>query len=231
MIKPCLSLAVISPEALTDDKKEVETDIEGHAPLKVTVSLTNLGFTVPCQRTKETKKILAEVNADFLPNQVAAIIGPSGCGKSTLLDAICGRCRPPGKISGTVEFNGKPAPWCENTSHSSNRDRSLTKRYISYVPQHDSLMGSLTVMETLQFSAALYSGASSIERHRDIDIVLDQMGLRSCANTKVGNVFFKGLSGGQQRRLSIGIELLAKSPALLLDEPTSGKILKPEENK
>ena len=92
-------------------------------------------------------------------------------------------------------------------------------------------MGSLTVMETLQFSAALYSGASSIERHRDIGIVLDQMGLRSCANTRVGNIFFKGLSGGQQRRLSIGIELLAKSPALLLDEPTSGKFCNPKYNK
>jgi energy-coupling factor transporter ATP-binding protein EcfA2 len=83
-------------------------------------------------------------------------------------------------------------------------------------------MGSLTVVETLQFAAEFYSPASTEDRQMDVDKVIDQMGLRSCANTRVGNLFFKGLSGGQKRRLSIAMELLSKASVLLLDEPTSG---------
>ena len=126
MTKPCFSSGVVSPEVAADDEEVVETETEGQAPLKVTVSLTNLGFTVPCQRRKEMKKLLTEVNAVFLPGQVAAVIGPSGCGKSALLDAICGRSRAPCKLLGTVAFNGNSAPWCESTSYSSNRARRFS---------------------------------------------------------------------------------------------------------
>ena len=88
---------------------------------------------------------------------------------------------------------------------------------LRYVQQEESLVGVLTARETLIFAARLAGMPLS-----HVDVVLSEMGLESTADTPVGTIFSKGMSGGQKRRLSIAIELISTPTLLYLDEPTSG---------
>lgn len=94
----------------------------------------------------------------------------------------------------------------------------------SYVTQEDIFMGSLTVRETLTYSAHLRL-PSSMTKEEKIEVVeetLSKMGLQDCAETYIGNWHLRGISNGEKRRLSICIEILTQPHVLLLDEPTSG---------
>ncbi|KAI4201157.1 MAG: hypothetical protein LQ350_003472 [Teloschistes chrysophthalmus] len=94
----------------------------------------------------------------------------------------------------------------------------------SYVEQEESLIGSLTVRETLDFAArlSLPSSVSSHDRRQRVEEMLTSFGLRDQANTLVGTPIRKGISGGQKRRLSIASLLITGPKILFLDEPTSG---------
>ncbi|POM80246.1 ABC transporter-like protein [Phytophthora palmivora] len=138
-------------------------------------------------------------------------MGPSGCGKTTLLDILADRIGS-GTINGEISLNGE------------TRNVKTFRAVSSYVAQEDSLLGSFTVLETLEMAARL-SLPNSVTHQAIVDrvqTVIDEMGLRVCEHTLVGDVFRKGISGGQKRRLSIAIELLSDPSILLLDEPTSG---------
>ena len=141
-------------------------------------------------------------------------MGPSGSGKTSLLDALAHRLRSKGaKLTGTVMFNGKIPKTRERRAN------------MSYVAQEDTLLGAFTVRETLWFAARFFYGYSNTdvkEIEDQIETLIDSVGLRVCADTIVGSIFFKGLSGGQKKRLSIAIELISRPPIVMLDEPTSG---------
>ena len=95
----------------------------------------------------------------------------------------------------------------------------------SYVAQEDTLLGSFTTRETLLYTAALTLNVNAIglkERRDIVASMLADLGLDTCADTRVGDVFIKGLSGGQKRRLSLGLSLISRPGVLLCDEPTSG---------
>ncbi|KAF4729154.1 hypothetical protein FOZ62_030697, partial [Perkinsus olseni] len=157
------------------------------------------------------KRILNNVSGSAAPGEVVAIMGPSGSGKTSLLDILADRVSS-GKIMGDVLLNKTP------------RTPISFRAVSAYVAQEDSLMGSFTVLETLRQSArlALPKRVGHDERERRVQHVIDIMGLRSCENTLIGDVFRKGISGGQKRRVSVAIELLKAPSVLLLDEPTSG---------
>eukprot|EP00644_Phytophthora_capsici_P012393 jgi/Phyca11/572042/estExt2_Genewise1.C_PHYCAscaffold_460122 len=155
--------------------------------------------------------ILKNVSGRCASGQLTAVMGPSGCGKTTLLDILADRISS-GTIQGDIHLNG------------ATRNVKTFRAVTSYVAQEDSLLGSFTVLETLEMAARL--SLPSFIKHQAIvervQKVLDEMGLRVCEHTLVGDVFRKGISGGQKRRLSIAIELLSDPSILLLDEPTSG---------
>lgn len=139
-----------------------------------------------------------------------AILGPTGSGKSSLLDILAGRKDPAG-LEGTLLLDGSPPP--ENF-----------KCMVGYVVQDDVVMGGLTVRENFQFSASLRlpSHISHQERKDRVENVVNELGLTACADTKVGNEFFRGVSGGERKRTNIGMELIISPPVLFLDEPTTG---------
>ena len=99
----------------------------------------------------------------------------------------------------------------------------MYQQHACYVTQTDRLWAFLTAREHLEYASALYRpSASSLERKRGVDQLLKEVGLQDAQHTKAGNEFFKGLSGGQKRRLSLGVALCKKPHVIFLDEPTSG---------
>ncbi|XP_004306192.1 PREDICTED: ABC transporter G family member 15-like isoform X2 [Fragaria vesca subsp. vesca] len=157
-----------------------------------------------------SKLLLNGITGYAQPDRIMALMGPSGSGKSTLLDALAGRLPANVRMCGDVILNGNK--------------RSINSTDISYVTQEDIFMGSLTVRETLTYSAHLRL-PSLMTKEEKIEVVeetLSKMGLQDCAETYIGNWHLRGISNGEKRRLSICIEILTQPHVLLLDEPTSG---------
>ncbi|XP_016058719.1 PREDICTED: ATP-binding cassette sub-family G member 2-like [Miniopterus natalensis] len=155
------------------------------------------------------KEILMNINGIMRPG-LNAILGPTGGGKSSLLDILAARKDPQG-LSGDVLINGAPRP-------------ANFKCNSGYVVQDDVVMGTLTVGENLQFSAALRlpSTMSNREKNERINLVIQELGLAKVADSKVGTQFIRGVSGGERKRTSIGMELITNPSILFLDEPTTG---------
>ncbi|CAK7315981.1 Broad substrate specificity ATP-binding cassette transporter ABCG2 [Vulpes lagopus] len=155
------------------------------------------------------KEILTNINGVMRPG-LNAILGPTGGGKSSLLDVLAARKDPRG-LSGDVLINGAPRP-------------ANFKCNSGYVVQDDVVMGTLTVRENLQFSAALRlpTTMTSHEKNERINKVIQQLGLDKVADSKVGTQFIRGVSGGERKRTSIGMELITDPAILFLDEPTTG---------
>ncbi len=142
-------------------------------------------------------------------------MGPSGAGKSTLLDILAGR-KSVGKLSGSVCVNAVP------------RGSSFS-RHVSYVPQEDSFLPTMTVAETCRLHAALTlpRGTPRGQMAERTDEVLAAMGMLHARDTLVGGVLpgglsLRGLSGGERKRVSVAVGILAAPSIIFLDEPTSG---------
>lgn len=136
-------------------------------------------------------------------------MGPSGAGKTTLLNVLTLSAFG-GTASGTVELDGASITASSFTHH------------CFAVTQQDYHWAFLTARETLLYAAQLYHGKGETAVASIVDDLIVKMGLESCKDTRVGNQFIQGLSGGQKRRLSIAISLIKKPTVLFLDEPTSG---------
>lgn len=160
-------------------------------------------------RKRVEKEILSDINGIMKPG-LNAILGPTGGGKSSLLDVLAARKDPRG-LSGDVLINGAPQP--ANFKCSSG-----------YVVQDDVVMGTLTVRENLQFSAALRlpTTMKNHEKNERINMIIKELGLNKVADSKVGTQFTRGISGGERKRTSIGMELITDPSILFLDEPTTG---------
>ncbi|XP_020254560.1 ABC transporter G family member 12-like [Asparagus officinalis] len=94
----------------------------------------------------------------------------------------------------------------------------------AYVTQENILLGTLTVRETLTYSAHLRlpTKMTNKEISEVVEWTIEEMGLQDCADRQIGNWHLRGISGGEKKRLSIAIEILTKPRLLFLDEPTSG---------
>jgi len=150
--------------------------------------------------------ILKDISLTFKPREFIAVVGQSGGGKSTLIDAIAGY-RP--ATDGVVLVNG--------TNIYSNF--GVVQNEIGYVPQRDIIHYELSVYEALNYAARLRmpSDTSKEERHQRIMQVLEDLDLVERKDLPINR-----LSGGQIKRVSIGVELLTKPGLFFLDEPTSG---------
>lgn len=94
----------------------------------------------------------------------------------------------------------------------------------AYVTQEDVLLGTLTVKETLTYSAQLRFPAAMTKEgvERIVEEAILEMGLQTCADVFIGNWHIRGISGGEKKRLSIALEILTQPRLLVLDEPTTG---------
>jgi ABC-type multidrug transport system ATPase subunit len=94
----------------------------------------------------------------------------------------------------------------------------------AYVTQDENLIGTLTVRETISYSARLRLPDKMpwSEKRALVESTIIEMGLQDCSDTVIGNWHLRGISGGEKRRVSIALEILMRPRLLFLDEPTSG---------
>ncbi|XP_027366870.1 ABC transporter G family member 6-like [Abrus precatorius] len=158
-----------------------------------------------------TKTLLNDISGEARDGEIMAVLGASGSGKSTLIDALANRIAK-GRLKGTVALNGEAL------------ESRLLKVISAYVMQDDLLFPMLTVEETLMFAAEfrLPRTLSKSKKKARVQALIDQLGLRNAAKTVIGDEGHRGVSGGERRRVSIGIDIIHDPILLFLDEPTSG---------
>ncbi|KAF9325719.1 hypothetical protein BG006_010817, partial [Podila minutissima] len=172
------------------------------------------GITKYLRNEKREKQLLKDVDVVFPAGELTAILGGSGAGKTTLLNALLHRASSDLKMKGNIYFN--------DTKNPSLR---MINGVSAYVRQDDNfLLSHLTVRETLQYAAELKMDHSLTkqQKHGKVEDIIDLLGLRECADVIIGNESVKGCSGGQRRRVSIGMQLVTEPACLFLDEPTTG---------
>ncbi|KAL7153307.1 hypothetical protein ABFS83_04G159100 [Erythranthe nasuta] len=177
----------------------------------------NLTYTV-MKKNKDINGKWVNQEADLLHSitgyaakgSVTAVMGPSGAGKSTFLDGLAGRIAS-GSLMGRVSLDGVDV------------SPSLIKRTSAYIMQDDRLFPMLTVYETLMFAADFRLGSTSrADKRQRVEQLIEQLGLSSARNTYIGDEGTRGVSGGERRRVSIGVDIIHGPSLLFLDEPTSG---------
>uniref|UniRef100_A0A8C1VMS8 ABC transporter domain-containing protein n=1 Tax=Cyprinus carpio TaxID=7962 RepID=A0A8C1VMS8_CYPCA len=165
----------------------------------------------PCRKRGPEREILKNVSG-IMKTGLNAIMGATGSGKTSLLDVIAGRKDPRGLRSGQVLVDNKVVT-------------SDLRLMSAYVVQDDILMGTLTVRENLLFSGNLRlprKQCSTADKEKKVESIIQELGLEDCADTKIGTEFIRGVSGGERKRCSIGMELITSPTLLFLDEPTTG---------
>ena len=162
-------------------------------------------------RFTKTKTLLSNISGEAREGEILAVLGASGSGKSTLIDALANRIAK-GSLKGKVTLNGEVL------------ESRLLKAISAYVMQDDLLFPMLTVEETLMYAAEfrLPRTLSKSKKKMRVQALIDQLGLRNAANTVIGDEGHRGVSGGERRRVSIGIDIIHDPILLFLDEPTSG---------
>ena len=170
----------------------------------VSVSTEHLSRTVG--RGDKEKLILDDINLSIEPNKFVAIIGGSGAGKTTLLNCLSGMT---GYTDGEVYINGESIRLCGKSL------RSL----MGYVPQQDIVYDNLTLDRMLYYSAKLRMplDVTDDDIEDKIEETLDMVELSDHRDTLISR-----LSGGERKRASIAVELLASPKLFFLDEPSSG---------
>ncbi|KAG7389174.1 hypothetical protein PHYPSEUDO_010976 [Phytophthora pseudosyringae] len=214
-----------------------ETRAQSELPTLPNVAKTGVLGLLATKKVAE-KQILHPVSGVFKPSTTTLVLGQPGSGKSSLLKLLSGRFPASTNVSvdGDVMFNGTPQ----------DQFRSRLPQFVSYVPQHDKHLPTLTVKETLAFAHACSGGADlsktdeqqlvlgtdeennaaltaarALRKHHP-DVAIRQLGLDKCQNTVVGDAMLRGVSGGERKRVTTGEMAFGKNYVMLMDEISTG---------
>ena len=135
-----------------------------------------------------------------------------------MLNILAGRASSRGRLSISADIR--------LNNYAVDPTKIEVRQYIAFVAQDDSLQVTATPREAIRFSAKLRLPRSTRDSQLDklTDRMLTELGLTSCADTIVGGELIKGISGGERKRTSVGVELVTKPALVFLDEPTSESI-------
>ena len=177
-----------------------------HVP--ASLHFSNISYTLG------PRTIIENISGQVKPGHVMAIMGASGAGKSTFLD-ILARRRKKGVVGGVILVNGREV------------SDSEFKKFVGFVDQEDTLMGTLTVYETVLYSALLRlprDMSFEAKKVRTLE-TMNELGILGIRDMRIGDSSHRSISGGEKRRVSIACELVTSPSILFLDEPTSGKFI------
>lgn len=161
---------------------------------------------------------LRDINIREQSGKLIGIMGASGAGKSTLMNVLNGTAEP---SDGKILINDIDL----------YREKEATEGMIGFVPQDDLLIEDLTVYQNLYYAAKLcFKDYSQSQIDELVLLTLSRLGLQETRDLKVGSPLKKTISGGQRKRLNIGLELLREPSILFVDEPTSGLSSRDSEN-
>mmetsp|Transcript_28343 Transcript_28343/g.65720 ORF Transcript_28343/g.65720 Transcript_28343/m.65720 type:complete len:589 (-) Transcript_28343:1444-3210(-) len=212
---------------MTDVEGGGKMDETGHSTLDIrddpfaprdgkTLTWKNIQMTLAAKGEEPERKLLQDVWGEVPQKETTAIMGPSGAGKTSLLNILAGRAASRGRlhISADIRLN----------NYEVDPTRLDVRRQIAFVAQDDSLQVTATPREAIRFSAKLRLARATTDSQLDklTERMLEELGLTKCADTIVGGALIKGISGGERKRTSVGVELVTKPPLVFLDEPTSG---------
>ncbi len=159
---------------------------------------------------KNSDNGVQKMNFRVESGNLVGIMGGSGVGKTTMLNLLHGKIKP---TEGNLYING----------YDIHADSDQIKGLIGYVPQDDMLIEELTVFQNLYFNARLCFGDYTEEQlNSTVEKVLQDLDLFEIKDLQVGDILNKKVSGGQRKRLNIGLELMREPIVLFVDEPTSG---------
>jgi ABC-type multidrug transport system ATPase subunit len=163
-------------------------------------------------RFKNSENGIHSFNLSEESGRLIGIMGGSGVGKSTLLNVLNGSLKPQ---QGEIRING--------LNLYDDKERQKLKGVIGFIPQDDMLMEELTVRQNLYFNAKLCLDNYDEDKLNEVvDEVLLDLDLYEIKDFKVGKPLAKVISGGQRKRVNIGLELIREPSILFVDEPTSG---------
>ncbi|GAA5941477.1 putative ATP-dependent permease ADP1 [Sporobolomyces koalae] len=178
--------------------------LEDHIP--AALQFSDITYTLSSGR-----RVLDGVSGAVQPGEVMAVLGASGAGKSTFLDILARKSKR-GTVGGQILVNGRKVPSSEY------------RRVVGFVDQEDTLMGTLTVYETVLYSALLRlprDMSFEDKRLRTLE-TMHELGIIGIRDSRIGESGRRSISGGEKRRVSIACELVTSPSILFLDEPTSG---------
>jgi len=175
-----------------------------------------LSFSDLVAADMDNKTVLGKVSGFACEGGVTAVLGASGSGKTVLLSALAGRMNELPKIKlqdgAKINANGQAL------------DGYTWSEQVRYSPStNDHLIGVLSVKEHIELSSRLAHGSDPNWNHEaEVEKIINKLGLDSCEDTRIGTIYKRGISGGQQRRTCMAIELIAGANITIMDEPTSG---------
>jgi ABC-type multidrug transport system ATPase subunit len=157
------------------------------------------------------KTILNDVGGSIKHGKFTAILGPSGSGKTTLLNFLSARIDNKLQITGNIKVNSQAVD-----------DIEFIGNLVAFVQQDDILLPTMTPREVFTFAANLRLNLSNEEKVARVEKIIEELDLSNCADTRVGSTEIRGLSGGERKRTSIGVDLITNPSLVFLDEPTTG---------
>ncbi|KAF9585246.1 hypothetical protein BGW38_003236 [Lunasporangiospora selenospora] len=200
--------AVIQVDSENSEATVLETQVKKRRSTKVTQT-----FDIEFERLSLTlsngTSILQNVSGMLRSGRTCAIMGPSGSGKTTLINLLTSKVN---KDEGRILIN------------SQEEDLIHYRKLIGFVPQEDVMLRELTVHDVLLHSAymRLPADLAKSEMTEKVLEIIDFLGLNNVMDSVVGDAERRGISGGQRKRVNIGMELVTDPSILFLDEPTSG---------
>ncbi|CCG81883.1 Putative uncharacterized protein [Taphrina deformans PYCC 5710] len=191
----------VGPIHLPDD--EASKLMTNHTP--ATLQFRDVTYSI------NGKLVLNKVQGSVRPGEILAIMGASGAGKTSLMDVLA-RKKQTGTRSGEFLINGQIV------------DDEVYRAVVSFVDQEDALMPTLTVYETILYSALLRLPREMSYGSKEMRVMetMAELGILSIKDSLIGQEGQRGISGGEKRRVSIACELVTSPSILFLDEPTSG---------
>lgn len=205
------SAAVVNDSTMASASfKGLDAHADPFAPREgKTLTWKSVNMVLAAKGDEPERKLLDNVWGEVPARQTTALMGPSGAGKSSLLNILAGRARSHGRltIQSDVRLN----------NYAVDPTNLQVRQGIAFVAQDDSLQVTSTPREAIRFSAKLRLPKTTSDEQIEqlTERMLSELGLTGCADTIVGGALIKGISGGERKRTSVGVELVVK-PAMVL---------------